>query len=248
MAEELKIKRINIKEYDISKWEELIDTIYPVISQIFVMEKEQLAKSVFYQQSMSANLYLFYADDNLVGINLTNIYEYNYKGKDYSFFRFLSGILPEHRGKSNVQRVGFVEAFKYATLNPLRNIYYLGPLIHPSSYAAACKVSSKVYPSLKNKVPKNYFDLMVTVADVLGLERIEGESPLVRDIKVKTIDSADYKPKRISNRAKFFIELNPNYKKGYGLITFAPMDFKNVSESFMRYYSKKIKIPKITML
>lgn len=248
MAEELKVKRINIKEYDISKWEELLNLVYPIVSKIFIIEKQHLANSIFHQNTMNTNLYLFYIGKELVGINLVNIYEYNYKGDDFSFFRFMSGILPEHRGKSNVQRVGFLEAFKYAALNPLRNIYYLGPLIHPSSYAAACKVSSKVYPSLKNKVPKKYFDLMVTVSDVLGLERVEGESLLVRDIKVKTIEKDEYKPFRISNRAKYFMELNPNYKKGYGLITFAPMDFKNVTESFMRYYSKKITIPKITML
>jgi len=248
MASELKVKRINIKEYDISKWEELLEFVYPVVRKIFIIEKQQLAKSIFYQNTTNTNLYLFFLEDDLVGINLVNIYEYNYKGDDYSFFRFMSGILPEHRGKSNVQRVGFLEAFKYAALNPLRNIYYLGPLIHPSSYAAACKVSSKVYPSLRNKVPQKYYDLMITVSDVLGLERVEGESPLVRDIKVKTIESESAIPKRISNRAKYFMELNPNYKKGYGLITFAPMDFKNVTESFMRYYSKKISIPKITML
>lgn len=248
MAEELKVKRINIKEYDISKWEELLELVYPVVFKIFIMEKQQLAKSIFYQNTMNTNLYLFFFDKELVGINLVNIYEYNYKGDDYSFFRFLSGILPEYRGKNNVQRVGFVEAFKYSAMNPMRKIYYLGPMIHPSSYSAACKVSSKVYPSLKNKVPQKYFDLMVTVSDVLGLERVEGESLLVRDIKVKTIEKEGDIPARISNRAKYFMELNPNYKKGYGLITFAPMDFKNVTESFMRYYSKKISISKITML
>lgn len=241
MDRDLKVKRINIKDYDISKWEELLDLVYPVVAKIFIIERTQLRKSIFHQNTTNTNLYLFYNEKELVGINLVNIYEYNYKGDDYSFFRFLSGILPLYRGQSNVQKVGFVEAFKYAALNPLRKIYYLGPLIHPSSYAAACKVSSKVYPSLRNTIPQYYFELMVTVADVLGLERVEGEVEIVRDIKIKTIENESDKPIRISKRADYFLKLNPNYKKGYGLITLAPMDFKNVTASFMRYYSLILK-------
>ena len=248
MEEDLKIKRINIKDYDISKWEELLELVYPVVSEIFQIDKKQLANSIFYQSTANTNLYLFFDKNELVGINLVNIYEYNYQGDDYSFFRFLSGILPQYRGKSNVQKVGFLEAFKYSALNPLREIYYLGPLIHPSSYAAACKVSNLVYPSLKNEVPKKFFDLMVTVADVLGLERVVGESPLVRNLHVVTKEPRDSLPVKLSNRAKYFMELNPNYKKGYGLITLAPMDFKNVTKSFMNYYSKKISISKINIL
>ena len=243
MATETTAKKINIKEFDISKWDELLELIYPVVSQIFVISRESLSRSIFYQNTANTNLYLFYNEGDLVGINLVNIYEYNYKGDDYSFFRFLSGILPDHRGESNVQKVGFYEAIKYSVLNPTRKIYYLGPFIHPSSYAAACKVSNEVYPSLKNEVTEEYYELMVLVADLLGLKRVEGEDLLIRDIKVKTIDKEEYKPKRISNRAKFFMKLNPNYKKGYGLITLAPMNLKNVTSSFLRYYSKNFSIP-----
>lgn len=249
MANELKVKRINIKEYDISKWKQLLDILHPVASKIFVIKRAALAKSIFYQNSSNTNLYLFFRDKKVVGFNLVNIYEYNYKGSDYSFFRFTSGLLPKYRGQSNVQKIGFVEAFRYAASHPLRKIFYLGPLIHPSSYAVACKVSNKVYPSLKQpEVPKKYFDLMVTVADILGFEKVEGESPLIRDTKITTLEDENYVPKRISNRAKFFMDLNPNYTEGYGLVTMVPMSFKNVSESFMKYYARVLKIPKMKKL
>ena len=38
MAEEVSVKKIDIKDFDITKWEELLHLVYPVVSQIFVIE------------------------------------------------------------------------------------------------------------------------------------------------------------------------------------------------------------------
>jgi hypothetical protein len=239
MSDKISLKRINIKNYDVTKRDQLLKEVHEVIFQIFDISLDQLRNSFYFQSSAHTYLYLFYSKNVLVGINLINIYELKYKKSDYSFFRFMSAILPQYRGGSNIQKIGFKEAFKYVAKNPARRVYYLSPFIHPSSYAAACKVSNKIYPSLKNKVSQRKKEFMIAIADSLGFERVENKDPLIRNMHATTKENKKYTPKRISNRAKYFMKLNPDYIKGYGLITLIPLDFKNVTKSFLAYYSRK---------
>ena len=85
---------------------------------------------------------------------------------------------------------------------------------------------------------------MEALADDFGLARIEERSPLVRKIGWITRDRAEDEERwRTSEdpRVRLFVELNPDYSEGAGMVTLIPVSLSAVIRGYSRNVAYKLR-------
>ncbi len=178
------------------------------------------------------------AAQETVGYCAIHLYRKKISGSDLTILRAEAGLLPEYRGRSVTYYFGMVETLKHLLRHPFDRLYYLGLLVHPSSYHLFCKFFRTVYPSHRSEVPPAVIESMIEMADAFDVPAVTEADPLVRDIGWITRESEQ--ERRLSARTDlpdviFFRARNPDYGKGYGLVVLVPLTVRNEVTSFLRY-------------
>jgi len=163
-------------------------------------------------------------------------------------FRAEAGLVPEYRHKNADISFWLKEAIKFKILYPSKEVYYLVSPVNPSVYARLAKYIYKVYPKYNSVIPSEVEKLMIRLADEFGLEMVDENNPLIR--KVGWITQATDEEKAFWQSSKnphlrFYINSNPNFNKGNGLLTLVPLTFLNLFISFFSFiifYTLKKKI------
>ena len=163
-------------------------------------------------------------------------------------FRAEAGLVPEYRHKNADISFWLKEAIKFKILYPSKEVYYLVSPVNPSVYARLAKYIYKVYPKYNSVIPSDVEKLMMRLADEFGLEMVDENNPLIR--KVGWITQATDEEKAFWQSSKnphlrFYINSNPNFNKGNGLLTLVPLTFLNLFISFFSFiifYTLKKKI------
>jgi hypothetical protein len=175
--------------------------------------------------------------EEIVGYFAVHRFEKIINDKPLVIFRDEAGLLPEHRHKNADIYFWFKEAMKFKIFHPNKEIFYLVCPVNPSVYARFAKYIYKVYPR---------YNCMLQLADEFGLKRVD--HPFVR--KVGWITQATEEEKVFwqscnDPHIRFYIDLNPDFDKGNGVLTLMPLTFLNLFVSFFSffiYYTLKRKI------
>jgi hypothetical protein len=174
----------------------------------------------------------------IIGYCAFHLYRENVSGTELAIFRGEAGLLPEYRGRSVTYYFAMVEALKHKLRHPLDRLYYLGMLVHPSSYHIICKFFRTVYPNHHSAVPVAARKLMAEMADAFGVPAVTEGDPLVRNIGWITLETEQ--ERRLAAQSdladvRFFRDRNADYGMGYGLVVLVPLTFENTIASFLRY-------------
>ena len=93
-----------------------------------------------------------------------------------------------------------------------RRTYYMGSLVHPSSYALLAKYCGEVWPRREQPVPPELLAFMDGLATEFGLEKVDAANPLLREVGWRTRESEveqDYWRQCDKPSARFFIGGQP---------------------------------------
>jgi len=178
-------------------------------------------------------------DGALGGYATMHIYERVIDGRAISVVRCETGTLREHRGANLIGAFYAKHLLRYMVTHPRRPLYFLGTLVHPSSYAMIARnIGEALWPREGEETPVELRALMESLGDAFGLERVDPANTLVRKVGWQTIDSAAdraYWERCERPGVQFFLRANPGYEEGNGLLTLAPLSFGIFTRGLARY-------------
>lgn len=225
-----------------------IDALYQVHCQVFDgVTRDSFAKYVVESKAEQTWINVHRNDaGEIVGYFALHIFERELGGQASAIFRAEAGTLRTYRGGNTNTRFGLKLALPYLLRYPGRRVYYLGSLVHPSSYCLFARLFDVVWPSARHPPPPAVLAFMDELADSFGLERVTPDNPLTRQVHWITRDTEverHYWRQCEKPAARFFIEANPGYGEGDGLVTLVRVDAHNlrhlISTSFAERYARR---------
>lgn len=159
-------------------------------------------------------------------------------------FRAEAGILRAYRGRSMTLWFGFAEAIKFRLLHPFSTLYYQGCFVHPSVLYMFSRYFRTYYPRADEPLPRNIERILLEMADVFHISPVPGQTPMVRHVGWVTRESdrdRDYWRNHPNPSVKFYIQENPGYVSGTGLLTLVPLTFANIFTSLGRFLLNSLK-------
>jgi CRP-like cAMP-binding protein/uncharacterized protein (DUF2236 family)/bacterioferritin-associated ferredoxin len=207
--------------------EAFTDALYAVHSRIFDgVDRDAFAHYVVDSPADETKI-LLHRDEagEIVGYFAVHQFRRTVRGRPAVILRGETGVLREQRGGASTLRFGFGEAIRIVAGSPGVPVYYLGCLVHPTSYHSLCKYMRPVWPSVETPPDAELRALLAELGDSFGLARV-AEDPLVREVGWRTRDTEAERAfwRRCDKPdVRFYIESNPGYGEGHGLLTLAPV-------------------------
>ncbi|MCB9778793.1 MAG: cyclic nucleotide-binding domain-containing protein [Alphaproteobacteria bacterium] len=146
-------------------------------------------------------------------------------GQDTVVIRAEAGMKRAFRGANKVGPFMAGQIVQQAVQDD-RPALYMGSLVHPSSFCALTRHAPSFWPNPFGETPPEVLDFMVGLAEDFHLDSVDPARPLVRQVGWITRDTpAENAFWRRSTRplARFFVEQNPGFDQGHGLVTLIPM-------------------------
>jgi hypothetical protein len=163
-------------------------------------------------------------------------------GKPTAIFRAEAGTLRAFRGKAPVAGIFLRHVVPYALMHPLRSAWYLGSLVHPSSYHAFARFTAEIWPNAERA---NLLRFMCELGDEFGLEVVDESTPLVRHVGWITQDTEmerTYWRTCDKPTVAAFVRANPLYSQGHGLLTLVPMGTSALLRSVANFVANRVKL------
>jgi CRP-like cAMP-binding protein len=239
---------ITLNALSTEKRRQLAETLYAIHQQVFdVSEQESFARFVVESKAEHTWIQLHKNEaGETVGYAALHVFERRIDGQPVAVFRAAAGSLRAYRGGSITMRFGLKRLLRYLLKNPGRQAYYLGALVHPSSYTLMAHHFETVWPQREQGTPPVMVALMDALAREFKLERVDPKQPLVRRVGWRPRDTeAEQEYWRHCDKpaARFFLEANPGYVEGHGLLTLVPLSVPNVMHLVRTVSKRKLRQP-----
>jgi hypothetical protein len=226
----------------------LAHALYAVHQQIFDgVEHEAFTKYVVESKAEHTWIQIHRNEaGDIVGYFALHIFERTMSGVPTAVFRAEAGSLRAYRGGNVTMRFGLPLVLRYLLRHPGRRAYYLGALVHPSSYTLLARHFGQVWPQREAPVPPELQAFMQELASEFGLEQVDPAHPLVRQVGWKTRETEverEYWRHCDKPAARFFTEANPGYGEGHGLMTLVPLTVRNVAHLARAVSGHKLRRP-----
>ncbi len=232
--------------------QKLSESLYDVHKRIFKgLDESGFDHYVVNSPANATKIFIYRnkPEKEIIGYFAVHRFEKFINDKLLVIFRAEAGLVPEYRRKNaNISFWLLKEAIKFKIFHPSRAVYILVSPINPSAYALLVKHIYKIHPRYNSVIPSEVEKLMMRLADEFGLEMVDENNPLIR--KVGWITQATDKEKTFwqsstDPHVRFYIDSNPDFNKGNGLLTLVPLTFLNSFISFFSFivfYTLKKKI------
>lgn len=214
--------------------DDLVTSLYAVHSEIFDgVSRDQFAQYVINSPAKRTRIQLSYADSGeLVGYLAMHAFRPMLQGKECTVLRAEAGLRRAYRGSSST--AGFAVANLLKTRWDMSGpLFYLGCLVHPSSYSIFANNAPAVWPAPGVEIPAELHDLMMRLGEEFHLEMVDPARPLLRKVGWITRDSeAERRYWQSSDlpAVRFYLEQNPGYVQGHGLLTLLPLDLLSTAK------------------
>jgi hypothetical protein len=212
---------------------QLIDALYAIHQQIFDgVERELFVSSVIEPKAEHTWIQVHRNEGgDIVGYFALHIHERRLNGVLTAVFRAQAGSLRAYRGGNITMRFGLALLLRYMLRHPGRRAYFLAQLVHPSSYALIAKYFGELWPRREVETPPELLAFMKELAHSFGMKQLDPARPLVRNTGWRTHQTEverEYWQHCDKPAARFFLEANPTYGEGHGLVTMVPLSLSNV--------------------
>ncbi|KPK24035.1 MAG: hypothetical protein AMJ61_14390 [Desulfobacterales bacterium SG8_35_2] len=211
--------------------DDFVEKLYFVHSKIFSgIDLQTFRAYIFNQKATSQKIMLLYDKIKIIGYCAVHFFRITTDDK-YYVIRAEAGILPEYRGNSPLVKFIFCEIFRHALKHTFRDVYYLGTLVHPSSYHNFHKFCDLVYPSFKQETPQVIFHIMQELVQYFGIKLKGPIEKMTCEVGWITRETAEEQLKwqqRKEDDIRYYLRLNPAYREGLGLITLIPCTLTNL--------------------
>ncbi len=211
--------------------------LFAVHDRIFAgLDEESFTHYVFRSGATQTKIRVYRNSENmLVGYAAVHHYRKEVSGQPVTVFRAEAGFLPEYRAHGRTFYFYTFELLKYRLLHPTQRIFYLGMLVHPSSYLVFARYFHEIYPKHGQEIPEDMRRLMQDMADDFGIPRVEPGDPMIRRVGWTTRQAKQYWINTDDPDVVYFRKRNPGYQKGHGLLIIVPISFANLLRVFPVY-------------
>jgi len=225
--------------------ERFSDALYQLHSRIFDgVTKDRFVSYVINSPAEWTRIRIYKNPENeWVGYCAAHRSEMRIFDRSRVIFRAEAGILREYRGRSKTLWFGFAEAIKYKIRHPLCNLYYLGSFVHPSVLYMFSRYFSEYYPCADTRVPDSIKVFMLELAKAFHIKAADDPNDLVRTVGWITKESGEDRRFWQNHKnpvVRFYIETNPGYVVGNGLLTLVPLTFTNIFLSLIKFMSNRV--------
>lgn len=216
-----------------SELEALGERLFSIHQQIFSgVTEEEFRKHVLEPSAEHTAVQMYLGPDGaVVGYCAVHRYRRCIRGCNMIVLRAEAGLRPEYRGRKTILWFGMMRALIEKLRHPLTPVYYLGTLVHTSSYHLFFKYFPRIYPHPDHGIPDQLRALALDLADSFPDPAVDAADPLVRDVGWITIETAQEKALGFRSDlpdVRYFKHRNPGFPKGHGLVILVPITFGNV--------------------
>jgi hypothetical protein len=233
-------KRSTVNPAEMSKAEraELMSQLYALNQKIFAgVSLEDFENHVLDPSADSTLIQLFIAaDGQIVGYCAAHRFWRQVLGRHVIVLRAEAGLLPEYRGYGATYRFRMIRSIAEKLRHPFTPIYYVGTLVHASSYDLACQNFPQVYPHPDRETPEVIQEVARELINSFPAPPVSEADPFVRDVGWMTIEiRQENAPSQSGDNhyVRFFKARNPGYGKGHGLVVIVPITVRNISAGFL---------------
>ena len=217
---------------------ELMSQLYALNLKIFAgVSLGDFENHVLDPSADSTLIQLFLAaDGQIVGYCAAHRYWRRVSGRHVIVLRAEAGLLSEYRGQGATYRFRMIRSVAEKLRHPLTPIYYVGTLVHASSYDLACQNFPQVYPHPDHETPEVIQEVARELINSFPAPPVSEADPFVRDVGWMTIEvRQENAPSQCvdNHYVRFFKARNPGYAKGYGLVVIVPITVRNISAGFL---------------
>lgn len=222
----------------------LVEKLYEAHNQIFDgVDKEEFTKYVIDSKAHSTQIFIQKNKEQIVGYGAIHLYKFDTFEERFAVVRMEVGFLPEYRkGNNKFHLFALSQIFQFLIQSPNRKLYFLGSLVHPSSYVALTNLSKDVWPTPENFNVTGKFDKIIKrLSDIFEFKPVNLENPHVVKVGWKTRENhanVEY-TQPLKPSAQFYLQQNPHYSDGHGLITILPINFKIITLASVALAQKK---------
>jgi hypothetical protein len=160
-------------------------------------------------------------------------------GGSVTVFRAEAGLLLEHRGKGRTFEFYVGELVKQRLRHPLEPTFYLGMLVHPSSYLGLVRYFRDIYPRRDAGIPQDARCGMLALADAFGVPPVDPSDPFIRRVGWITRESEPFWERTQDPDVVFYRERNPGYRQGHGLLVLVPVTMGNLVHALWSYARRR---------
>lgn len=217
---------------------ELSRPLYEVHRRIFAgVSAEEFRRHVVDAPAESTVIQLYLASDGqIIGYCAFHRYRRRVQGRNAIVLRAEAGLMPEYRGRGATFGFGIIRAVAEKLRHPFTPIYYLGTLVHTSSYHLFCKYFPQVFPDPARETQNDMREVARELIDSFSDPPVSEADPFVRRVGWVTIESP--REKALNRRGdrrdvEFFKARNPGYTEGNGLVVVVPITVGNVSAALL---------------
>ncbi|OJT20822.1 hypothetical protein BO221_28345 [Archangium sp. Cb G35] len=227
---------------------QLTDSLYAVHQRIFDgVDRESFARYVIESNAEHTWLLLHKNEaGKVVGYLALHLFEKQLGDEPLAVFRAETGLLREYRGGNVTAGLWMERVMRYVLKHPGRRMFYMGSLVHPSSYWLVTRHCDEVWPRRDLETPPELLAFMDTLATEFGLEKEDPAHPLVRKVGWRTRETEmerEYWAHSGKPAVNYFLETNPRYGEGHGLVTLVPITLGNLLSITRALLTRRLRQP-----
>jgi hypothetical protein len=220
--------------------EGLARELYAVHSQIFSgLDFEEFRDYVVERPSWRTWIYVKHnAAGHLVGYTSMHAFQMDVAGRRSTVVRMEAGTLRSARGRDLTMVYAVLRLLRVWMNQPWRRFCIFAALTHPSSYTFLSHYAPVIWPHVDREIPPAVMQEMEELAGCFDLQRIDPANPLLRKVDWVTLETTEESQRwRNSKRrdTRFYIEKNPGYAEGHGLMTYIPFNGAILVRSLTRF-------------
>lgn len=221
----------------------LAEELFLIHNQIFAgLDKDTFIQYLFHSGAAETKMRIYRRQDGaLVGYAVVHRYQKVIKDKPTTIFRAEAGFLPQYRTYGRTFYFYGLEVLKHLLSHPTEDVFYLGMLVHPSSYVVFARYFDEMYPKGGREIPEDSYRLMIDMAESFDVPPVDPSDPLIRNIGWRTREEKPYWGSTNDPDVVFFRTRNPDYRLGHGLMVLVPMTIPNLARALLVYVYKHVK-------
>jgi hypothetical protein len=238
--EQRNIRRRVVMPSNLSEAEraELVERLYSVHKRIFSGVSVEEFRSHVVEPPAETTVIQTYAmrDGEFVGYCAFHCFRREVRGQNAIVLRAEAGLIPEFRGRGATYAFGMMHAAAEMLRHPFTPVYYLGTLVHPSSYHLFCKYFPKLFPHPGYTTSQDLKDVAYKLIQSFPDPPVTADDPFIRDVGWVTIETPQEQALTAAcdrRDLQFFRKRNPGYPKGHGLVVVVPITFANITVALL---------------
>lgn len=232
----LRVQTVDAETLSIAEQRNLANELYIAHEQIFDGPGDTKFFDYTFPSGAAATKIWIYRRRNkdIVGYAAIHRHRLTVLGDKATVFRAQAGLLPGYRAHGRTFAFYIRELVKYKLQHPSEPMYFLGMLVHPSSYVVFARCFKHVFPRHDQDIPDQEYRFMLALADEFGVPPVDRSDPLIRDIGVTTRRAKHFWETSEDPDIAFFRQRNPGYHQGHGLLVLVPITLLELVQSVPR--------------